>query len=361
MLEKMIVSLIRTKPFYAHFVQQMKRIKTEKIPTLGVNITDRINLFYNPIFLESLTPLERVACLEHEVLHLLNLHLFRRDNKDPELFNIACDLAINTYIENLPKCALLPDQFGLKRNQIAEWYYKELVRNQETLQVKIDEAIQSNLDDHGMWKESDRDAVFKQEFLKRSIKQSLDETQDYGSLPGKLRSELEQFIQGSKVNWKRVLESFVTQATITKLRFTRKRPNRRFDDFPGHKVELKLKLLIGLDTSGSVGEDELVLFFSQIEKIKALGMDITAAECDVHIGTVYPYKTRPESVSGRGGTDFRPVFDLARELNPDAIVYLTDGYGPYPDRSKFPTLWCLTPGGNFAGSFGRSITLLESN
>src|SRR3989338_3283395 len=105
MIEKMIVSLIKTKPFYAHFIQQMNRIETEKIPTLGVNITDRINLFFNPKFLEGLKPEERVACLEHEVLHLLNLHLFRGKEKDARIFNIACDFAINSFITDLPKVA----------------------------------------------------------------------------------------------------------------------------------------------------------------------------------------------------------------------------------------------------------------
>ena len=357
MIEEMIVSLVQTKPFYAHFIQQMNRIETEKVPTLGVNITSRINLFFNPRFLESLKFEERVACLEHEVLHLLHLHLFRGDGKNHRIFNIACDLAINTYIENLPKTALLPKLFGFEESQTAEWYYKKLTENAEKLRAKIAKANESLLDDHGMWNDSSEDPVYQQEFLRRSIRVSLDETQDYGSLPGNMNEEIKEFLKGSRVNWKSILERFLIHATLVRSIFSRKRPNRRFEEFPGQKVEQKLKLLIGLDTSGSVSDRDLALFFAEIEKIKALGMEITVAECDTKVGNVYRYRSRPKAVSGRGGTNFKPIFEFAEKHRPDALLYLTDGYGDYPERSKIPTLWCLTQDGNFSGSFGKVVKL----
>lgn len=357
MLEKMIVTLIKTKPFYAHFIQQMNRIETEKIPTLAVNITERINLFFNSKFLEGLKPEERVACLEHEVLHLLNLHLFRGKDKNARIFNVACDLAINSFIANLPKMALLPEHFGLEEGKTAEWYYAELVKEQDAFEQALVKSRAAILDDHDLWKESKENAEFQEEFLRQAIKLSLNETRDYGSLPGNLREELEDFLERSLLNWRRLLERFLIRATIIKSIFSRKRPNRRFEDQPGQRVEEKLRLLIGLDTSGSVGDRELSLFFSEIEKIKALGMEVTVAECDTKIGNVYKYRRRPKAVSGRGGTSFRPVFEFAEKKRPDALVYLTDGFGDYPDRAKVPTLWCLTPEGRFSGTFGKVIKL----
>lgn len=357
MIEEMVVSLVRTKPFYAHFIQQMNRIETEKIPTLGVNITSRINLYFNPKFLAGLPFGERVACLEHEALHLLNCHLFRGDGRNPQLFNIACDLAINPFIEGLPKTALFPKQFGLEDGRNAEWYYKKLAESARLPKILRTGEGCGPLDDHGLWKDSSEDPEYQQEFLRRQIRHSLDKTQDYGSLPGNLREELAEFLKSSRVNWKRVLERFLIRATLIRSVSSRSRPNRRFEEFSGWRTEQKLKLLVGLDTSGSVGERELALFFGEIEKIKALGMDITVAECDTTVGSVYRYRRRPKSVSGRGGTSFRPVFELAEKLRPDAVVYLTDGYGDYPERSRFATLWCITPDGKFSGPFGKSIAL----
>ncbi len=205
MIEKMIVSLIKTKPFYAHFIQQMNRIETEKIPTLGVNITDRINLFFNPKFLEGLKPEERVACLEHEVLHLLNLHLFRGKEKDARIFNVACDLAINSFITDLPKVAFLAEQFGLEEGKTAEWYYAQLVKERDSFEKMLSKSGAGILDDHDLWKDSKECPEFQEEFLKRAIKLSLNETQDYGSLPGNLREELESFLEKSGLNWRRLL------------------------------------------------------------------------------------------------------------------------------------------------------------
>jgi len=359
MIEKMIVDLIKTKLFYAHFLQQMNRFETEKIETMGVSVTDRINLYYNPKFLETLSSKEKVACLEHEVLHLLCLHLFRGTDKDKLVFNIACDLAINPYIDHLPKSALMPKSFGFEEDKTAEWYYDQLVREKTALQKQLIKAKWSLLDEHGLWDESTGDRAFKEELVKRSIKLSLDETQDYGSIPGKIRETVEEFLETSKINWRSVLERFLIHATALKIRISRKRPNRRFEDLPGEKVEQKLKLLVGLDTSGSIQDALLGLFFSEIEKIKALGMQITVAECDSELGNVYPYRRRPKQVSGGGGTDFKPVFEYAQKSRPDCVVYLTDGYGSYPERSKIPTLWCLAPGGGFSGNFGRVLKLPE--
>ena len=54
---------------------------------------------------------------------------------------------------------------------------------------------------------------------------------------------------------------------------------------------------------------------------------------------------------GRGGTDFRPVFQwVESEIRsggidcPDAIIYLTDGYGSFPERAPdMPVLWVCAP------------------
>ena len=76
-IEREIVALVKHKPFFAHFIQNMKRIITDEVDTMGVNITEQINLYINPKFFNALKPIERVACLEHEVLHIINKHILR--------------------------------------------------------------------------------------------------------------------------------------------------------------------------------------------------------------------------------------------------------------------------------------------
>ena len=352
-IEKEIVHLIKEKPFYAHFLQQMRRIETERIKTFAVNITDGINLYINPKFYDKIKPLERVACLEHEVLHILNKHLLRCEDREPKIFNIASDIAINPYIETLPKGALYPKEFKLEPYKESEYYYKKLLENSTKINVSA-----KPLDNHDLWREGNANHEYQHEVIKRAIQNTLEKTKDYGSLPSSVRELIEQALKYKGVNWRRILQQFIYRATLVNTVPTRKRPNRRYDFVEGNRVECKLDMLIGLDTSGSIDNETLALFFGEIEKIKALGMKIKVAECDADIGRVYNYKHLPKTeVTGGGGTCFKPVFEYANKIKPNCILYLTDGYGDYPERSKYPTLWCLTPDGEFSGDFGRSIKI----
>ncbi len=69
--------------------------------------------------------------------------------------------------------------------------------------------------------------------------------------------------------------------------------------------------------------------------------------CDsriAHIDEFGPGDDLQFAAHGGGGTDFRPPFEWLEEnqIVPRALVYLTDGYGPFPEQEpNFPTLWCI--------------------
>jgi predicted metal-dependent peptidase len=121
-LEKAIMGLIDSDPFYAEMLLGMRRIITTKLPTAGVNVTDEVNLYLNPYFFNNLHKQGRVAVLKHEALHCLHNHFERFLDLDPKkgdetksneqrikdmvnasLHNRAADYAINEYIPNLPE------------------------------------------------------------------------------------------------------------------------------------------------------------------------------------------------------------------------------------------------------------------
>jgi len=135
-IEREIIELIlQRKFFYGHFLQQFKRHNVDHkhadpsagkvVHTLAVNITSDLkpNLFVNTSFYNSgdydpdnpnkhtwgLTQDEKLALLEHEILHMLNKHLIRIENRDSYVWNVATDLAINQYIKGLPDGARCPD------------------------------------------------------------------------------------------------------------------------------------------------------------------------------------------------------------------------------------------------------------
>ena len=94
-ISKPIITLLKSKPFYGHFIASMKVHETTEIPTAGVNVDKKINLFINPEFWNKLPLNHQVGVLEHEVAHILYLHLLRGQSCIHDAYNIASDCAIN--------------------------------------------------------------------------------------------------------------------------------------------------------------------------------------------------------------------------------------------------------------------------
>lgn len=135
----------------------------------------------------------------------------------------------------------------------------------------------------------------------------------------------------STMDWKRAIKLFVASVVSDRRKTTRSRKSRRFEGEPGFRSIAVPKLLIGIDTSASVCNKSIAVMFDEINKLwKATErcLDITIVECDTQISPsgIYPYKgITPSHVTGRGGTEFQPVLDKARELRINNIIYLTDG------------------------------------
>jgi len=130
---EVIELLLEHKHFYGHFLQQFRRHHVDSkhpivgrvIRTCAVMISDELqpHLFINTDFYNSgdydasnpnqhtwgLTQEEKIAILEHEILHILNKHLVRQENRNHYVSNIAQDLAINQYIKGLPHGMMCPD------------------------------------------------------------------------------------------------------------------------------------------------------------------------------------------------------------------------------------------------------------
>jgi len=128
---------------------------------------------------------------------------------------------------------------------------------------------------------------------------------------------------------------------------------------------------VAVDTSGSVDGAELQALLSEVQAIlrayPQLRCDLYYADAELH----GPYRLTPSSALpppiGGGGTDFRPFFaHIARVRDPWSsmvAIYLTDGYGSFPDASPgCPVLWAVTPGGRDLGAFpfGEAVRILAS-
>ena len=131
---EVIELLLQHKHFYGHLLQQFRRHSVDHkqsvgagqvIRTLAVMISNELqpHLFINNQFYNSgdydknnpaahswgLTAEEKIAVLEHEILHILNKHLLRTENRNHYVWNLANDLAINQYIKGLPAGGMCPE------------------------------------------------------------------------------------------------------------------------------------------------------------------------------------------------------------------------------------------------------------
>lgn len=173
---------------------------------------------------------------------------------------------------------------------------------------------------------------------------------EIGNLPGELKSFLKALEARHRpsLDWRRALRLFASSSNRTYLKNTIRRPSKRYGTTPGIKIRRRQRLLVAVDTSGSVSDAEVQRFFSEIYQIWRHGAEVMVVECDTAIKRQYPYRGHaPGFVMGRGGTDFNAPLEFAnKHYHPDGIVYFTDGFARMPRvESRYPLMWLITPNG----------------
>jgi predicted metal-dependent peptidase len=384
-LENTIIRLLRERPFYGHFLLNLRR-ETAGASTHAAGVTIRggvPTLSVNPTLFEQYPPGERQALMEHLVKHLLHLHPLRRKGRNHHDWDAACDLAINPGIDGLPIDALRPEQFGLEPGLAAEEYYDLLVPPFDTGNLegsgygdgeqddrgaaghgKAAVRDMATLDDHEIWDAADSTPLALAEEMMRSITRESLRGSD-GEAPGDISGVVGELLRPSPIPWQQVLRQFVATAGRVGRKTTWTRQHRRFDHTtPGIRKRHRLNLLVGIDVSDSTNIVVLREAFAAELLAIAKGRDarITVVYANSRIQRVDAF-TGPLCAIGRydggGFTDLRPLFEYAKGMHPlpAAVIYLTDGIGPAPEEMEFPTLWVLTAEGERPVPWGVELRL----
>lgn len=349
--------LMLEQPFYGMFLIGLNKEWNNRIPTAGVS-KHNINykLVINSDFWASLPHDHKKGLLWHELLHIVFDHLNLRDEfADKKLFNIAADCELNQYItlSCLPDGAILPSSFpNLRLDYKAgtRYYYDMLQKNQDDEDVQ---NMMGNGDDmHPTWEEFDNLSDSEKKLLKSQAEYQLREAAEEclkarGHLPGEI-SEIYKRITAvtpSKFNWKAYLRRFAGNSYIVETKLSRKKINKRYPDAPGMKFKPKKHILVAIDTSGSVSNDELIEFFNEIKHMHKTGTEITVLQCDTEITSVESYNPKKDvEVKGRGGTEFDPVLEYYNKNTKryTCLIYLTDGecYTTVTPRGRM--LWVIS-------------------
>ncbi len=388
-LEDAVVRMLRDFPFYGHFLLGCRKESDSGPYPLGITLRSGVPVIScNEAALTTLAPEERQALLEHLVKHLIHLHMVRRKGRTERSWDVACDCAINPTIENLPPSATLPQQLALPDGLAAEEYYEELSRrfdtgnlegkgygdNQRDMQGAQGEGEQPvegdgsrgqfTMDSHEGWSEADTTPLpLAQEVVRRMVLEAWEGSG--GEVPPDINPIIKQLLAPSPIPWRRILRQFVATAGRVGRSTTWMREHRRFGhNLPGIKKRRRLNLLVGIDVSDSTDKPELRELFARELLSISRGGDarITVLYANSTVRKIQRFTGNPqvvESYHGGGFTDLRPLFDYAREMHPlpAAIIYLTDGFGPAPQRMEFPTLWVLTKAGKRPVPWGRELRL----
>ncbi len=245
---------------------------------------------------------------------------------------------------------------------------------QNQLQKLREDKNNLHLQQHKNWEKIAQMTTAERKIMDAMINEAIINTmqrtrnKQRGTLPGDLQQYLDQLLENLKpnVNWRRVLRLFAATSSRTYLKTTIQKISKRFGTSPGIKIKHRQKLLVAIDTSGSVSDEELKEFFGEMYHIWRNGAEIRVIECDTQINNVYDYKGKqPETVSGRGGTDFNPPFEYANgEYKPNAMVYFTDGHAPAPNiLARIPVLWLVSANGISADDWdflpGRKVKMYK--
>ena len=173
-----------------------------------------------------------------------------------------------------------------------------------------------------------------------------------GMMPGHFLSEVERVNKPPVLSWQAVLKKYVGTITASKKK-TRTRLNRRQPerfDLSGSVDDKVLKIVVAIDTSGSVNDRMIADILNEIFAILAKRKhEITVIECDSKVQRVYRARTPADiqnKVAGRGGTAFTPVIDYVNNdkyFRDALLIYFTDGYGEseIPRPKTYRNLWVV--------------------
>ena len=354
-------SLIFTEPFYGLFLIGINKQYSERIPTAGVSKKGiGMQLTINPEFFNNLSEDHRFGLIKHELLHIAFGHLLLRDlYSDHKLFNIAADLEINQYIleSKLPNGGLLLSSFpelNLPERAGTKKYYELLQEAKENGTSPSLDNLMQQMDGesqycHSTWDEFDElpeaDKKLMQKQIEHQLKESAETTEKRcGYIPGELKDLIERLlhVDPPKFDWKAYLRRFIGNSSIVYTKKLRRKYNKRYAANPGLKIKFKNHICVGVDTSGSVNNDELKEFFSELTHMHKTGHKITVVQCDTKINDIKEFNPKKDwEIHGRGGTSFQPVIDHYNENKGryTALIYLTDGEAYAPDDCPNNTLW----------------------
>ena len=384
--------LLCSHGFFGLLLMHMRYSVDEETETA---YTDGERINFGADFLDALSDDELDFVMMHEIMHVVLQHCLRGEDCDNHLFNVACDIVVNSNIlleKGMDTRAITLSRYGEAMHlapdgkegyeYTAEQVYAMVIKDADKMSVNgagslggsvADDRGESEsdsgsgdgsgaqFDDHSMWGKSESPEKLRDEWLQRlrdaaEAIEIRDASTGRGTMPlfaKRLLSELRK----PQTDWRTVLNEFIQEDVVD---YSFCPPDRRFDggdfflpDF-NEKDEKVEDILFMIDTSGSMSDAMITAAFSEIKgAIDQFGGKLKGwlGFFDAAVIPPEPFSNEEEfrviRPKGGGGTDFDVIFKYIgdnMEEPPASVIILTDGYAPFPSEEEsmgIPTLWLI--------------------
>ena len=374
-IEKAYKKLLIENPFYGLFLLGLSKVIDKSVETAcvrkrGINC----ELVINPEYWETLDDIQQLNLIQHEIYHIVFQHMFMTPFfKNHEVLNVAADCEVNSYLQNLDDTWIVPSMFNAESKLGTKIYYDIIISQTPPPSPQGgggsngSNGLPDTKDDHSSWDKefkecSDAEKQLIQNQINSQIKTAAEQTMKMrGTIPAEMKAIVDELFKPKPrvFDWKAYFRRMLGSIYDINIKKTRRKESIRFPGAAGIKHKKKVSILVAVDTSGSVNDEELKDFFSEITYIYKAGARITILECDAAISANYEYTGKwTGKVHGRGGTDFQPVIDYYRKNIKDyaALVYFTDGMCSIPNNVPRDTIWVITSAGDHKKEYpGRTL------
>jgi predicted metal-dependent peptidase len=381
--EKLItarVALLLKAPFFGNLATRMQLINADDwCPTAA---TDGRRFYYNTEFVNKLPAKQLEFLFGHEVLHAVYDHMGRRGDRNPKIFNIANDYAVNADLVDQKvgeRITVVPMLYDPKyRGMASESIYDDLMKNvkevtlDELAKMLLDEHLDGNGDGEG---EGDKDGDGRPRLSDEEKKQIRDEIREAvlnaaqqagaGNLPAGVKRMIKDLTE-SVIDWRTLLEQQI-ESTIKNdyswLKLNRKGWHMEAimpGMLPGHQIDI----CVAIDTSGSISERDIKDFMAEIkgimESYDEYKIHVWCFDTEIYNPQVYTSENLEDIASyepaGGGGTDFMANYEFMKQNNiePKKFIMFTDGmpFGEWGDEQYCDVCWIIKGNPDVEPPFG---------
>jgi len=343
------IAMIMRQPFFGTLAVRLlvKEDSTLVPQTLAV---DGRTMYYHPDWVLKHDDSIVMSGVAHEVGHCVLDHIGRRNGREPMRWNQAGDYVINAMLKD---CGF---------DVPSDWLYNPAYANKTTDEVYEllppippgNKNGSGQFDKHFDQLPSGVDPATNADDWGIAAIQAATAAASHGDLPGSLKRFIDE-LTSTKADWAAVMRRFFTERARDDYSYARL--NRKFASLgiflPGLYSENMGEAIAVLDTSGSISAPIFSAFIAEIDEIRNQlhPTMLRLIQCDAEIGRVDEFeqyddfKASAIEATGGGCTSFIPPFELIRKegWEPKCLVYLTDGYGPFPKHPpNYPVLWLMT-------------------